>query len=56
MMSSQPSNPDVSRQRGDSRDSRSIEEKEIDSIANDAAEAAEKEEQSYDEEHDIFTK
>ena len=55
-MSSQPRNPDGSKPKEDLRDPRSTKEKVLDSIADDAAEQAEKEEQGYDEQHDIFTR
>ncbi len=55
-MSSQPRNPDGSKLKEDLRDPRSTKEKVLDSIADDAAEQAEKEEQGYDEQHNIFTK
>ncbi|MGB9029943.1 MAG: hypothetical protein WCC27_07470 [Acidobacteriaceae bacterium] len=55
-MSRQPSNPDLSKQNQGPSDPRSAEEKELDSMADEAAERAGKEEQSYDEQHDIFTK
>lgn len=54
-MSSRPSNPGGSKQN-DFPKPESTKEKELDSIADDAAERAQKEEQGYDEEHDIFTK
>jgi len=54
-MSSQPSHPDGSKQKGFPTPE-STKEKELDSIADEAAERAQKEEQGYDEEHDIFTK
>jgi hypothetical protein len=55
-MSSQPGNPDGSKQKEDPRDPKSAEEKELDSMADEAAERAGKEEQRYDKEHNIFTK
>jgi hypothetical protein len=56
-MSSQPGKPDGSKQKEVPRDPRSAKEKALDSIADEAAERAGKEEQRYDEQHDnIFTK
>jgi hypothetical protein len=56
-MSSQPGKPDGSKQKEALRDPRSTKEKVVDSIADEAAERAGKEEQRYDEQHDnIFTK
>ena len=55
-MCSQTSDPDQSKQKDDSGDSKTVEEKELDRIADEAAERAEKTEQRYDSEHDIFTK
>jgi hypothetical protein len=55
-MSSQPGNPGSSKQKEDPRNPISGEEKELDSMADEAAERAGKEEQRYDEHHNIFTK
>jgi hypothetical protein len=56
-MSSQPGKPDGSKQKEDRRNPTSAEENELDSMADEAAEKAGKEEQVYDEQHDnIFTK
>jgi hypothetical protein len=46
----------VSRQQDRVPDSRTAEEKELDRVADEAAERAGKEEQRYDEGHSIFTK
>ena len=55
-MCSQTSDPDQSKQKDDFGDLKTVEEKELDRIADEAAERAEKTEQRYDSEHDIFTK
>jgi hypothetical protein len=55
-MRRQADNPNVSRQQDHVPRSRTVEEKELDRIADEAAERAGKEEQRYDEEHSIFTK
>jgi hypothetical protein len=49
-------NPNVSRQQDHVPNSRTVEEKELDRVADEAAERVGKEEQCYDEEHSIFTK
>jgi hypothetical protein len=49
-------NPNVSKQQDDSRNSRTAEEKKLNRMADEAAERAGKREQRYDEEHNIFTK
>jgi len=48
--------PNVSRQQDHVPNSRTVEEKELDRVADEAAERVGKEEQRYDEEHSIFTK
>jgi hypothetical protein len=55
-MRRQTDNPNVSRQQDHVPNSRTVEEKESDRTADEAAERAGKEEQRYDEEHSIFTK
>lgn len=55
-MSSETNQPKPMKQEDASNDSRTIEEKELDRIADEAAQRAEKREQRYDSEHDIFTK
>jgi hypothetical protein len=55
-MRRQTDNPNVSRQPDHVLNSRTVEEKELDRAADEAAERAGKEEQRYDEEHSIFTK
>jgi hypothetical protein len=52
----QTDNPNVSRQQDHVLNPRTVEEKELDRIADEAAERAGKEEQRYDEGHSIFTK
>jgi hypothetical protein len=55
-LSAQSKRANVSKRPGDSSDSRTAKEKELDQLADEAAERAEKTEQRYDAEHDIFTK
>jgi hypothetical protein len=55
-MPSETNHPEPTKQQDGSNDSRTIEDKELDRIADEAAKRAEKREQQYDSEHDIFTK
>jgi len=55
-MRSETNQPDPMKQEDASNDPRTIEEKELDRVADEAAQRAEKREQQYDSEHDIFTK
>lgn len=55
-MGSETNQPKPTKQQDASNDSRAIEEKELDRLADEAAQRAEKREQRYDSEHDIFTK
>ena len=55
-MGSETNQPEPIKQQDASNDSRTIEEKELDRIADEAAKRAEKREQRYDSDHDIFTK
>jgi hypothetical protein len=55
-MRSETNQPEPMKQEDASNDPRTIEEKELDRVADEAAQRAEKREQQYDSEHDIFTK
>jgi hypothetical protein len=55
-MNSKTSQPDGSRQQDNSSDSRTAEQKKLDHLAGEAAEQAQKTEERYDQDHDIFTK
>jgi hypothetical protein len=52
----QPKPTKPTKQQDAFNDSRTTEEKELDRVADEAATRAEKREQRYDSEHDIFTK
>jgi hypothetical protein len=54
-MRSETSQPDGSRQQDNSSGSRTVEQKKLDRLADEAAEQAEKAEQRYDQDHNIFT-
>jgi hypothetical protein len=47
---------DESRQQENPSDSRTVEQKKLDRLANEAAEKAQRTEQRFDRDHDIFTK
>jgi hypothetical protein len=47
---------DESRQQENPSDSRTVEQKKLDRLAKEAAEKAERTEQRFDRDHDIFTK
>jgi len=55
-MGNQTSQPDESSKKENASDSRTPEDKKLDRLADKAAERAERTEQRYDSEHDIFTK
>ena len=55
-MHSETDQSDESRQQENPSDSRTVEQKKLDRLANEAAERAERTEQRYDRDHDIFTK
>jgi len=55
-MHSETDQSDESRQQENPSESRTVEQKKLDRLANEAAERAERREQRYDRDHDIFTK
>jgi len=55
-MRSETTHSKPTKQQDAPKDSRTIEEKELDRVADEAAKRAEKREQQYDSEHNIFTK
>ncbi len=55
-MDNRTNRPQPTKQRDASKDSRTIDEKDMERVADEAAGRAKKEEEEYDSEHDIFTK
>jgi hypothetical protein len=55
-MHNETDQPDESRQQENPSHSRPAEQKKLDRLANEAAERAERREQRFDRDHDIFTK